>query len=92
MFNARGASNILTKATWVLAAVFLINCVIMATINSITIKSSQTLIGGSIGDAVEPANTEEEAKPIDGKIAESATLPHPASKQTDESAESQEKS
>lgn len=44
MFNARGTSNILTKATWVLASVFLVNCVVMATIDSSNIKNSQTII------------------------------------------------
>lgn len=44
MFNARGTSNILTKATWVLASIFLINCVIMATIDSAHMRNSETII------------------------------------------------
>ena len=44
MFNARGTSNILTKATWVLASIFLINCIAMATIDSSKIKNSQSII------------------------------------------------
>jgi protein translocase SecG subunit len=34
MFNARGTSSILTKATWTLATIFIVNCVIMATMAS----------------------------------------------------------
>ncbi len=44
MFNARGTSNILTKATWVLSSIFLVNCVVMATIDSSNIKNAQTII------------------------------------------------
>ncbi|MDR3031008.1 MAG: preprotein translocase subunit SecG [Holosporales bacterium] len=44
MFNARGTSNILTKTTWVLASIFLINCVLMAAIESAKIKEVQTVI------------------------------------------------
>ncbi|MDR2666661.1 MAG: preprotein translocase subunit SecG [Holosporales bacterium] len=74
MFNARGASNILTKTTWVLAAIFLVNCVVMAMINSTTIRNSQTIVGENGGDVGEPESVEK-AKSIDGKIAESATVP-----------------
>ena len=44
MFNARGTSNILTKVTWVLASLFLANCVLMASLASSKIKNEQTLI------------------------------------------------
>jgi preprotein translocase subunit SecG len=44
MFNARGTSNVLTKATWILASIFIINCVVMAMIASSNIKNSGTLI------------------------------------------------
>jgi preprotein translocase subunit SecG len=44
LFNARGTSNVLVKATWVLASIFLINCVVMATIASKDIKEAQTVI------------------------------------------------
>lgn len=44
MFNARGTSNILTKATWVLASIFLVNCVIMATIDSSHMRNAETII------------------------------------------------
>lgn len=43
MFNARGTSNILTKTTWVLASIFLVNCVVMATIESSHMRSSETI-------------------------------------------------
>ena len=44
MFNARGTSNILTKATWVLASIFLVNCVLMATIASSQMKNAGTIV------------------------------------------------
>lgn len=44
MFNARGTSNILVKATWILATIFLINCVLMAYLASSNIKESQTIV------------------------------------------------
>lgn len=47
LFNARGTSNMLTKTTWVLASVFLINCIAMAAIDSSHIKNSQTIIDKS---------------------------------------------
>ncbi|MDR0942150.1 MAG: preprotein translocase subunit SecG [Holosporales bacterium] len=44
MFNARGTSNVLTKTTWVLASIFIINCIVMAKIASSNIDSSNTII------------------------------------------------
>ncbi|MDR2598522.1 MAG: preprotein translocase subunit SecG [Holosporales bacterium] len=44
MFSARGASNMLTKATWVLASLFLANCVLMAVLASRDIENSQTIL------------------------------------------------
>lgn len=44
MFTARGTSNILTKATWVLAAIFIANCITMAHISAKNIKSTNTII------------------------------------------------
>ncbi|MDR1034383.1 MAG: preprotein translocase subunit SecG [Holosporales bacterium] len=44
MFSARGASNMLTKATWILAFIFLINCIVMAFIASHEIENSQTIL------------------------------------------------
>ncbi len=44
MFNARGTSNMLTKATWALATIFLTNCVLMAYLASSHLKDTQTLI------------------------------------------------
>jgi preprotein translocase subunit SecG len=44
MFNARGTSNMLTKATWVLASIFLINCVLMAYLASSDIKKAATVV------------------------------------------------
>lgn len=44
MFNARGVSNVITKVTWFLATVFLVNCILMAAIDSSRIASSQSLI------------------------------------------------
>jgi preprotein translocase subunit SecG len=44
MFNARGTSSVLTKTTWVLASIFLVNCVVMAQLASSDIKTSETLL------------------------------------------------
>jgi preprotein translocase subunit SecG len=44
MFNARGTSNMLTKTTWVLASIFLINCVLMAYLASSNIKKESTIV------------------------------------------------
>ncbi|NCA79562.1 MAG: preprotein translocase subunit SecG [Sphingobacteriia bacterium] len=44
MFNARGVSNILTKITWILATIFLANCVLMASLDSSKIRNAQTLV------------------------------------------------
>lgn len=44
MFTARGTSDILTKASWVLGACFLLNCILMAHISSKNIKASSSII------------------------------------------------
>lgn len=44
MFNARGTSNMLTKATWALATIFLANCVLMAYLSSSHLKETQTIV------------------------------------------------
>ncbi len=44
MFNARGQSNILTKTTWILASIFLANCVLMAYMASSSIKNANTVV------------------------------------------------
>lgn len=44
MFSARGTSNVLTKATWILASIFLVNCILMATIASSHMKSAESII------------------------------------------------
>lgn len=83
MFNARGTSNILTKATWILSSIFLVNCVIMATIASSNLKNSQTLFDSKQVEQKAPAvEGEENDKPavdpmkespkLDGKVAQSA--------------------
>ena len=46
MFSARGTSNMLTKTTWVLAAIFLLNCILMAHIAAVNIKNTNTIISG----------------------------------------------
>lgn len=53
LFNARGTSNMLTKTTWILASIFLANCIAMATIDSSKIKASQTIIDKSERSAEE---------------------------------------
>lgn len=47
MFNARGTSSMLTKATWGLATVFLLNCILMAHISANKVKASSTIITGT---------------------------------------------
>lgn len=47
MFNARGTSNMLTKTTWALATVFLLNCILMAHISANKVKSSSSIITGT---------------------------------------------
>lgn len=69
MFNARGTSNILTKATWVLATLFLVNCVLMATIDSSRLKKEQSLIETKQEKPL-PANPEKQ----DEKKADSKKL------------------
>ena len=84
MFNARGTSNILTKATWILSSIFLVNCVIMATIASSNLKNSQTLFEKQQVEQTAPSNNNEEkntaevdpikeSPKLDGKVAQSAS-------------------
>ena len=47
MFNARGTSNMLTKTTWALATIFLLNCILMAHISANKVKSSSSIITGT---------------------------------------------
>ena len=47
MFNARGTSSMLTKATWGLATIFLANCILMAHISANRVKASSTIITGT---------------------------------------------
>ena len=58
LFNARGTSNMLTKTTWVLASLFLVNCIAMAAIDSSKIKASQTIIDKSERSAEEQVQTQ----------------------------------
>ncbi len=44
MFTARGTSDILTKSSWVLASIFLGNCILMAHISSKEIKETNSII------------------------------------------------
>ncbi len=44
MFTARGTSDILTKSTWVLATIFLCNCILMAHISSKEIKEANSIV------------------------------------------------
>lgn len=47
MFNARGTSNMLTKTTWALATIFLLNCILMAHISANKVKSASSIITGT---------------------------------------------
>lgn len=44
MFSARGSANLLTRITGVLAALFMINCIIMTVITSRTIKNQTKVV------------------------------------------------
>ncbi|MBQ9335120.1 MAG: preprotein translocase subunit SecG [Alphaproteobacteria bacterium] len=69
MFNARGTSNMLTKATWVLASMFLLNCIAMAAIDSSRQQNAETIIDNSDKSAEEPQQTQPQA-PVEGEEAE----------------------
>lgn len=43
LFTARGAANILTRITAVLAALFMINCLVMSIVSTHQIKQSSAL-------------------------------------------------
>ncbi len=45
LFTARGGSNVLTKATWVLASLFIGNCLLMTFLSSHHLKSSASFLG-----------------------------------------------
>jgi preprotein translocase subunit SecG len=45
LFTARGGSNVLTKATWVLASLFIGNCLLMTFLSSHHLKSSTSFLG-----------------------------------------------
>ena len=66
MFNARGTSNILTKTTWGLASVFLINCIAMATIDSSHIRNAQSIIEKK----EQPQQTSKQDEPAEGQDEE----------------------
>lgn len=68
MFNARGTSNILTKATWVLASIFLVNCVIMATIDSSHMRNAETIINHESVPTQENQNKEPIKNPTEAPI------------------------
>ena len=44
MMSARGATNFITMATWISAAIFLGNCILMAAIDSSHLKSQNISI------------------------------------------------
>lgn len=44
MFTARGAANFLTRATAILATLFMVNCVVMTIVASRQIKTEQSII------------------------------------------------
>jgi len=76
MFNARGTSNIITKATWFLATLFLANCVLMATLDSSRMTESQTLLDKKAEKTapaapIHPANVKksEKSAPVSSKSA-----------------------
>ena len=44
IFNARGQSNFLTKSTWILATIFLANCILMAYLAGNNVQTSDTIV------------------------------------------------
>jgi preprotein translocase subunit SecG len=44
MFSARGAANLLTHATSILAALFIGNCVLMTTLSNKAIKNTSSVL------------------------------------------------
>lgn len=60
MFNARGTSNMLTKATWILATVFLANCVLMAYLASSNIEKSQSIVSTTSSSSDNSVQAEDE--------------------------------
>ena len=44
MFSARGVANLLTHATSILAALFIANCVLMATLSNKAIKNAASVL------------------------------------------------
>jgi preprotein translocase subunit SecG len=55
MFTARGSANLLTRVTSVLAALFMINCIIMTVITSSTIKNQTKIVAPADQSSEEPA-------------------------------------
>ncbi|MDR0695381.1 MAG: preprotein translocase subunit SecG [Holosporales bacterium] len=80
LFSARGTSSVLTKATWTLATVFLVNCVVMAMLASSNLKSTQTLLDHPVG-ADETAGTIDHRRAMGGGTTNKRVSP-----QTDQQA------
>jgi preprotein translocase subunit SecG len=76
MLSARGASNLLTKATWTLSSIFLVNCVIMAAVASRDIKEAQTIIEKKANENRATANTSEDSDESSGEAGESEPARH----------------
>jgi preprotein translocase subunit SecG len=45
LFTARGGSNVLTKATWVIASLFIGNCLLMTFLSSHHSKGATSFLG-----------------------------------------------
>lgn len=69
MFNARGTSNFLTKTTWILASIFLVNCVLMATLEASKVKGASTIIEDR-GDDLETTSQESTAEEDEDSLSE----------------------
>lgn len=44
LMTARGAANVITKATWISATIFLGNCILMAALDSSAVREKETII------------------------------------------------
>ncbi|MDR1365189.1 MAG: preprotein translocase subunit SecG [Holosporales bacterium] len=101
MFNARGASNMLTKATWTLASIFIVNCVVMATLASrtgqvtlITKRAEETKKAAAESQDAANGNEEDDGadEPWQGPMSQSQTSSVTEPKREDSAAKLQAQS
>ncbi|MDR1332904.1 MAG: preprotein translocase subunit SecG [Holosporales bacterium] len=68
MFNARGTSSVLTKATWTLASIYILNCVVMAAIVAHERRGLGSVANEPVEDyALPPQQAQSNAPPAEQK-------------------------